>query len=177
MRDLDDPSMKWGGGPTQGNKDQTARPKSPSLGLGSAHPMGVDGVRSGQRQLQRSGIPWEPRRVHQPLASSWVPSLSRVLFLPCPPARCKACVVHLLTLELKSCPVLGFAAAVPCIGRRAQKLIKPAKGEGLGGLGKWMGIEVGDRSSFAQGCPFTEQISFGLTLEAGSGLGGDGALH
>lgn len=91
-----------------------------------------------------------------------------------PPARCEACFVHLLTLELLSCPVLGLAAAVPCIGRRAQKRIKPAKGEGLGGLGKWMGIEVGEGSSLAQGCPFTEQTSFGLTLEAGSGVGGMG---
>lgn len=88
-----------------------------------------------------------------------------------PPAHCEARFVHLLTLELMSYPVLGLAAAVPCIGCRAQKLTKPAGGKDLGGLGKWVGIEVREGSSFAQRYLSTEQTSFGLTLEAGSRLG------
>lgn len=106
----------------QGNKDQTAPPRSPSLGLGSAHPMGVDGVRGAEAASEIGNslgtsacAPAVGLLVGPQLVQDAVPAM--------PPAHCEAFFVYLLTRELLSRPVLGLAAAVPCVGRRAQKLI------------------------------------------------------
>lgn len=90
----------------------------------------------------------------------------------------QACSVHLIALVLLSCPVLGLAAAVPWIGRQAQKLTKPAR-EGLGRPWEMDGTLKSGKGSHLPRCPFIQQTFLGLTLEGGicaGGAGGSGAL-
>ena len=85
----------------------------------------------------------------------------------------QACSVHLIALVLLSCPVLGLAAAVPWIGRQAQKLTKPAR-EGLGRPWEMDGTLKSGKGSHLPRCPFIQQTFLGLTLEGGICAGGQG---